>query len=130
MYQPSSKRLNTKRRHIFFCLQISYHNIHLFGLFEFPNMAVFFFLISLTEVLLLYFLLIPVVILHSMIIVKTSDLTSLDPGFFFFKFTMITTIYYLTLTGLADHSVHQLETLKLAYIIRIKKIQDNDDSNC
>lgn len=43
---------------------------------------------------------------------------------------MITTIYYLTLTGLADHSVHQLETLKLAYIIRIKKIQDNDDSNC
>lgn len=45
-------------------------------------MAVFFFLISLTEVLLLYFLLIPVVILHSMIIVKTSDLTSLDPGFF------------------------------------------------
>ena len=44
-------------------------------------MAVFFFLISLTEVLLLYFLLIPVVILHSMIIVKTSDLTSLDPGF-------------------------------------------------
>ena len=93
-------------------------------------MAVFFFLISLTEVLLLYFLLIPVVILHSMIIVKTSDLTSLDPGFFFFRFTMITTIYYLTLTGLADHSVHQLETLKLAYIIQIKKIQDNDDSNC
>ena len=65
-----------------------------------------------------------------MIIVKTSDLTSLDPGFFFFRFTMITTIYSLTLTGLADHSVHQLETLKLAYIIRIKKIQDNDDSNC
>ena len=64
-----------------------------------------------------------------MIIVKTSDLTSLDPGFFF-RFTMITTIYYLTLTGLADHSVPQLETLKLAYIIRIKKIQDNDDSNC
>lgn len=43
---------------------------------------------------------------------------------------MITTIYYLTLTGLADHSAHQLETLKLAYIIRIKKIEDNDDSNC